>query len=231
MVLKKSIWFSLIPYGNQKVYIVLPVTNFKMKPDLNKMAKEKQKINPPELKEAEQKVMTWFFSYPTKEFGLNELAEELGISKTSANKAVMNLAREGFLRRETLGKMWRISCNQQHGYNLTLKIGYNLVLIYHEYTRWIADAIHKLISNPKAIILFGSYRRGDSMEESDVDIAVEILGNKEIEIIELSKIAKLGYRKNVPVRLHIFSRNKIDLNLFANIANGIILEGFLEVKP
>ena len=41
----------------------------------------------------------------------------------------------------------------------------------------------------------------------------------------------IGYRKNVPVNVHVFSRNKIDLNLFANIANGIILEGFLEVRP
>jgi len=33
------------------------------------------------------------------------------------------------------------------------------------------------------------------------------------------------------VHLHIFSRNKVDLNLFANISNGIILDGFLEVHP
>ena len=44
-------------------------------------------------------------------------------------------------------------------------------------------------------------------------------------------LEKLGFRTNVKVNLHIFSRNKIDLNLFANIANGIILSGFLEVLP
>jgi hypothetical protein len=30
--------------------------------------------------------------------------------------------------------------------------------------------------------------------------------------------------------LHIFNRNNIDDNLFNNIANGILLWGFLEVK-
>ena len=44
-------------------------------------------------------------------------------------------------------------------------------------------------------------------------------------------IKEFGYRKDVPVNLHIFSRNKVDLNLFANISNGIILDGFLEVHP
>jgi predicted nucleotidyltransferase len=80
-------------------------------------------------------------------------------------------------------------------------------------------------------MLFGSYRRGDDTEKSDIDIAVEILEDKELQIFELGKIAEFGYRENVPVNLHVFSRKKIDLNLFSNIANGFVLEGFLEVRP
>ena len=45
------------------------------------------------------------------------------------------------------------------------------------------------------------------------------------------QLEKLGFRKNVKVNIHIFSRNKIDLNLFTNIANGIVLDGLLEVHP
>jgi len=55
-------------------------------------------------------------------------------------------------------------------------------------------------------------------------------GDDELSIIRLGIIEKLGYRKNVPVNLHIFSRNKVDLNLFTNIANGIVLDGLLEVR-
>ena len=69
------------------------------------------------------------------------------------------------------------------------------------------------------------------MEESDLDIAVEITGNHDLQVIQLGVLQQLGYRSNVPVNLHVFSRNKIDLNLFANIANGIVLAGFLEVRP
>lgn len=181
------------------------------------------------LKETEAflKVVYFFFAFPTKEISLNDLVNEVEISKTTANKVVSKLEKEGFLKKQILGKTWRISCNQDHHYNITIKISYNLWMIYES---GIISKIHELVESPRSITLFGSYRKGDDAEESDIDIAVEVLDDKEIEIHEIGKI-DMGYRKNIPVNLHIFSRNKIDLNLFASIANGIVLEGFLEVKP
>ena len=72
---------------------------------------------------------------------------------------------------------------------------------------------------------------GHRQRESDIDIAVEVLDNKDMRIEELGTIGRLSFRKNVKVNLHIFSRNKVDLNLFTNIANGILLDGLLEVHP
>ena len=60
---------------------------------------------------------------------------------------------------------------------------------------------------------------------------MEVIGNDGPKIIEMKPIDTFGYRKNVPVHLYVFSRNNVDINLFANIANGIVLEGFLEVRP
>lgn len=171
-------------------------------------------------------VLYWFFSFPTREISLSDLAEELSISKTTANKFVNELENLGFLKKEVLGKTWRISCNIQHPFN-RLKIPYSLTLIY---SSEIIGDIYKKIASPRVIILFGSYRKGDDNDKSDVDIAVEVLGNESLKIIELGKY-NLGLRKNVTVNIHVFSRSKIDLNLFANIANGIILDGFLEVRP
>ena len=177
--------------------------------------------------EALLRVVYWFFAFPTKEISLNDLTEEVEISKTTANKVVGLLEKEGFLKKEVLGKTWRISCNHEHLYNITIKIPHNLWLIYES---GILGKIHQIFANPRTIILFGSYRKGDDTEDSDLDIALEVLDDKEVEIYDLGKIS-IGYRKNVQVNLHIFSRNKIDLNLFSNIANGIILEGFLEARP
>jgi len=184
-----------------------------------------------ELNEAYRRVMQWFFSYPTREVNLNDLTKLIRISKSTANKVVLRLGREGFLEVKELGKVWRISCNQQHSYNTTRKIAYNLELIFES---GIIDAIlhwPSEIQNPRSIILFGSYRKGDDTETSDIDVAVETLGNEEIKIIELGIINKLGYRRRVKVNILKFTRNKIDMNLFTNIVNGICLYGLLEARP
>lgn len=192
------------------------------------MVNKIKKVNKLDFTNAYSQVLNWFFSYPDREISLNDLSKNLNISKTNTNLAVKQLEKEGFLVLDILGRTWRIKCNKQHIFNYTRKINYNLSLINDSE---IINLTHKIIPNPRSIILFGSYRKGDDTEKSDIDIAVEILDNKELQIVELGVFSNFGYRKDVLVNLHIFSRNKIDLNLFANIANGIVLEGFLEVRP
>ena len=190
--------------------------------------KKEEKLQQVKKSEAIFKIIYWFFAFPEKEISLNDLAKNVGISKTNANKIVTYLVKEDFLKKEILGKTWRISCNPAHKYNITLKIPFNLGQIYES---GIIDKIMKKIPNAKSIILFGSCRKGDDTEKSDIDIAVEIVENTELEISKMGNLEQFGYRKNIPINLHIFSRNKIDLNLFSNIANGIVLSGFLETKP
>lgn len=173
-----------------------------------------------------QKILYWFFSYPYKEISLRDLCAEVEITKTTANRLVTQLVHDGFLQVDVLGRTWRIKANQEHYYFRTVKIPYNLMQIYQSN---IIEEVLRMIPGAKAVILFGSYRKGDDTEQSDIDIAVEVLGEKELKIEKLGVIAHLGYRINVPVNVHVFSRKKIDLNLFANIANGIVLHGFLEV--
>ena len=108
------------------------------------------------------------------------------------------------------------------------KIPYNLQLLYES---GIIGAVYNKIPNARAILLFGSYRWGTDNEKSDIDIAVEVLGNEEMRIEALGLIGQFGFRKKVKVNIHIFSRKRIDINLFTNIANGILLDGLLEVHP
>ena len=180
-----------------------------------------------EIKRAYDKIYAWFFAFPEGEFSLNDLAEELSISKTTAKAVVQQLVAEGFLEASQLGKMWRIRANQTHQYFRTRKIPFNLRQVYES---GVIEWIETRAPNAKAIILFGSYRKGDDNDKSDLDIAIEITGSQKLDIVTVM-IQELGYRKNVKASIHFFSRDNIDLNLFASIANGIILSGFLEVKP
>ena len=197
----------------------------------NVIEKKLPKVEMLELNEAYQSVLYWFFSFPNRQIGLNELSSALEISKVTAKKIVHLLEQTGFLSKKIYGKAWIISCSLEHEYNYTKKVAFNLAMIFETYQRGLKENIFRIIGNAKAVILFGSYRKGDDTEKSDIDLAVEVSDNKELRIVNLGIINEFGFRKNVPVNLHIFSRNKIDINLFSNIANGIILDGFLEVKP
>jgi predicted nucleotidyltransferase len=180
-----------------------------------------------ELERAYEKCLIFFYAFPRRTIGLTDLAKSIKSSKTATKEAVESLIKQDFLVKEVAGRAWILSTNQKHPYFLTKKVPYHLDKIYES---GVVEAVHNSFPGARAVVLFGSYRWGDDTEESDIDIAVEILDNHEVEITKLGIIEQLGYRKKVPVNLHIFSRNKIDLNLFANIANGIVLSGFLEVR-
>ena len=184
-------------------------------------------VNVDQLERTLDKCLAWFYASPRTKIGLTELAASINSSKTATKLVVESLVRIQFLNRDIIGRAWLLSANQKHSYFITKKMPYNLSMIYES---GILDAVYKVVPAARAILLFGSYRWGTDVEESDIDIAVEVIGNQDLNIIHLGTIGQLGYRKNVPVNLHVFSRNKVDLNLFANIANGIVLEGFLEVR-
>jgi len=181
-----------------------------------------------EVSESYRKVLHYFFSFPEQPISLNDLSRNIKSSKTSTKVAVMRLIKEGFLKKEVIGNAWRISADPKSQFAVTRKIPYNLEMIYES---GIIARVYNKIPEAHAIILFGSYRWGTDNEKSDIDIGVEVLGNKAMHIETLLKFDNLGFRKNVQVNLHIFSRAKIDLNLFTNIANGIVLDGLLEVHP
>ena len=180
-----------------------------------------------ELERTLDKCLVWFYAYPRTKIGLTDLSKYIKSSKTATKQVIESLVQIQFINKDTIGKAWILSANQKHHYFVTKKISYNLNTIYES---GILNAIYKSVPSSRAIILFGSYRWGTDVEESDIDIAVEIVDNKDLQVVRLGIIGQLGYRRNVPVNVHVFSRNKVDLNLFANIANGIVLDGFLEVR-
>lgn len=176
--------------------------------------------------ESFQAVRSWFYAYPDRAIGLSDLSEETRLSKSSVRAAIKRLAKEGSVSIETIGNVWRISARASRTFS-EAKSAYHLNLIYRSR---IVDAIAHKYPNARAIILFGSYRSGEDTEESDIDIAVELTGNDPVRVSSFGAFTRFGYRTDVPVQLTAFTRNAIDINLFNNIANGIVLRGFLEVR-
>ena len=99
----------------------------------------------------------------------------------------------------------------------------------------MVEFLNQYFGNPKAIILFGSFRKGEDFSTSDIDIAVEsdVSEATELEnykVIELKELGEFEKSVDKKIQLHLFNRKNVDAHVFNNIANGIVLSGFLEVK-
>lgn len=186
---------------------------------------------------ARQKVIEVLFRYPEKEFSLSDLAKEAGAAKANMGMIIDEFISVGLIEVEKLTKIWRIRANTRHPDFINGKILYNLSQIYNSN---VVSFLDDCFGNPRAIVLFGSFRKGEDNSSSDIDIAIETDDTSEYQSKNLKDFAGKGLKKDVEkfeedigrkVQIHLFSRKAVDMNVFNNIANGIVLSGFLEVKP
>lgn len=174
-----------------------------------------------------QRVLNVLFNFPEKEFSLSDLAREAGVAKSNIGKMLNELEREGLIEKVELAKIWRIKSKQQSMNFRKMKMARNLTLVCQG---GLSEFLNAMYGNPKAIVLFGSFRWGEDISTSDIDIAIETENAEKYRKLnpQLAGFEKMLGRK---VQIHIFSRREIDINVFNNIANGIVLSGFLEVRP
>lgn len=174
-----------------------------------------------------QRVLEVFFGYPDREFSLSDLAKISKVAKANIGTILSELHKLGFIEITKLSKIWRIRANQSSGLFIKSKIVYNLNFVYQS---GLVEFLNDYFKNPKAIILFGSFRKGEDISGSDIDIAIEVEEGKEHEPLGLRELSGFESTIGRRIQIHLFNRKYIDENLFNNIANGIVLFGFLEVK-
>lgn len=186
------------------------------------------------------KIASLFYKYPYTQFTLSEVSSITGVSKSMTSIILKEMEGDGLITIEAVGKkLWRVRANTENATFVNWKIINNLRILME--TPIVGHLVNAI--NPKALILFGSFRWGQDNVGSDIDIALEILDDKEMETWSLSRLAskmnlhdlsnytrefEKKFERNI--QIHIFNRNRIDNNLFNNIANGIVLYGFLEVN-
>ena len=176
---------------------------------------------------AKNKVIGVLFRYPEKEFSLSDLAKIAKVAKANIGNILKEFQEAELINIEELSKIWRIKANQTNWLFIRSKIVYNLDFVYKS---GLVEFLIDHFKNPKAIILFGSFRKGEDLSNSDVDIAVESDEAKEYETIGLRELTEFEKTINRKIQIHLFNRKSIDINIFNNIANGIVLYGFLKVK-
>ena len=188
------------------------------------------------------KVLEQLFKHPDVEYSLTDLAKEAGVSKSNIGGLLDRFYEAGIITITRLTKIWRIRANQESWYFTTSKIVFNLSYIYQT---GLVEFINTLYNNPRAIVLFGSFRWGTDVSGSDIDLAVEVdedvpdgyqtvslkqvVAKKKTDLDFISQIEE-GVDRNIQV--HVFSKKfkrEMDTNVFHGIVNGIVLGGFLEI--
>lgn len=178
---------------------------------------------------ATERLLKVFYWFPEVEFSLSELAGQAGVSKSTASRLLNWLKEWGIVKVIDKGIILRIKANTENPEFLKLKIAYNL---YSIYVTNLVEFLNEALGQPRAIILIGSFRRGEDISTSDIDIAIETLENTEAKIVRPEGLERYErYFGGKKIEIHIFNRSSVDINFFNNVANGIVLSGFLEVKP
>jgi|SRR3989344_781052 len=179
------------------------------------------------VQSSKQRVLEVLFREPEIEFSLSELAKKAKVAKPHIGKILKDLKKLELITIVELSKIWRIKANQNNINYKKCKIIYNLNLIYQS---GLIEFLNEQYNNPKAIILFGSFRYGEDYSKSDIDIAIEMDDDNEYQVIRLKSLFEFETLLGRIIQLHLFNRNNIDIHVFNNVANGIVLQGFLEVK-
>lgn len=191
------------------------------------MLQEKDKESILFFKKSLFKVARLIFNYPNKTFHIRKLAKETGLSTTSIVRSVKELSKlERFkiIKIEKTDITTNIKANiESDSYKFYKKI-FNLYRL--ERYLFIGELVEAF--NAETIVLFGSFAKGEDVEDSDIDLLI-ITNQKEGRDVDdfLDTWEKELNRKiNIQV---LPSLDKSSPEFRNAIANGIVLYGYIKV--
>ena len=172
------------------------------------------------------KIISLFIEDPNKEFHVREVAKIAHLSPTTASKYLSMLCKEGLLEsRKMSNHIMYHAAYSSEGYK-RIKRSHNLNVLHD--SGLINHLVDKL-NEPEAIVLFGSFLRGEDIPSSDIDLFVVGHAKKDLDL------GRFEARLKRKVQLFIHPRKDISLmkrknkELLNNIINGLVVYGYLEV--
>ncbi len=165
------------------------------------------------------KLLKLFLDSPTESFRLREIARLTKISPPSVMSYLKEFENDGLIKKQIKREIPFYTAIRDNS-NLIL---YKKISILFELNNvGLIDYLWDSLS-PEAIILYGSFSKGESIENSDVDLF--ILGkNKNLKLAD--------FEKKLNKKIHLLfkeSLNEISKELKNNILNGMILKGYIKV--
>ncbi len=174
------------------------------------------------LTNLQQEILRLLFIKAGASLNQRGIARILEVSQPAVMKAIPKLEKEGMIKveQDTESKRWSIEMNRDNHKAMQLKRVDNLKQIYES---GLADFLENELAGA-AIILFGSYARGEDTDQSDMDIAV--IGRKEKQV----NVASFHKMLERPIHLSFYdSFEKMHKDIKDNICSGIVLAGSVDL--
>lgn len=165
-----------------------------------------------------------YFLKDNKECHVRQLAKLEKKSPTTISKYLESYKKEGLLVSSRRFNHLFYKANMDNPAFRDMKIAYNIEQIR---SSGLIEFLEK--GCPEAIILFGSMRKGDNAEKSDIDIAVIEPEKEEPDVAPYEKKLNHGIQLIQLTPKDIESLKANNKEFLNSIANGIVLYGFLEL--
>jgi predicted nucleotidyltransferase len=166
------------------------------------------------------KIKEYFFINPTVKMRVRQIEKILKLPLPSIIRYCKDLEKEGILKTIKIGNVNFYTADRSNEKCLLEKKLFNIRQLYDS---GLINHLKLELHNP-AIIVFGSYSKGEDIEDSDIDIFIETTRKE----FDLNKFEKILSRK-----IQIFAHKSINevknTHLANNILNGVVLNGYLEV--
>ena len=158
---------------------------------------------------------------PTAKLRVREMERTLKLPLPSVIRYCKELEKEEILTTAKIGKVVFYTADRASDKYFLEKKLYNFRRVYES---GLIEYLKQELSNPP-IIIFGSFAKGEDIEESDIDLYVETPSKKELELGKFEKILKR--------KIQLFKQKSLNeifnLHLANNIINGIRLNNYVEV--
>ncbi len=166
------------------------------------------------------------FNYPNRVFHIRELASITGLSTTAVIASVSVLDGYGIVKIEKT----RVTKNVSADLESESYVFYKKVFNLYRLERYSLISRLKDRFNPDVIVLFGSFAKGEDIEDSDIDILVLSGITKQKAGIDAKFLEIPEKTLNRKINLHVMPDLKDSSKEFLNAAaNGIVLHGYLKV--
>ncbi|HII15546.1 MAG TPA: hypothetical protein HA362_04505 [Nanoarchaeota archaeon] len=172
------------------------------------------------MEPVESRLLGVFYMNPMGQFHIRQIGRETGLDTKTVMKHLKNFARKGIVFRKKEKNSFPFYEANRH--SALFRYGKTHALLEKIYESGLIGHLEKELE-PKAIVLFGSVRKGTYHEKSDIDIFVQA---------KKRKMDLPYYEKKLKHRISLFfeeSPQQLSRGLLQNIYNGIVLSGELEL--